>query len=159
VLLDSHGPDAFELRRFAPDEGVPVALGSAAPASVTSAVASAADAPVVSAVDTSVASIFRRTDHQLDRAVLRRFRPPVAIRVAVDGGRPRHVFVGQRGDRRGMPGGPIEQCAGPWRSSGAWWEARGWTRDEWEVALGDGSVCRVFQARDTGHWFLDGVFD
>lgn len=143
ALLDSHGPDAFEMRRFAPDEGAPVALSSAAPAFVASA------------TDTSVASAFRRKDHQLECAVLRRFRPPVAIRVIVDGGRPRHVFI----DRRGMPGGHIEQCAGPWRSSGAWWEARPWNRDEWEVALGDGSVCRVFQARDTGHWFLDGVFD
>ena len=143
ALLDSHGPDAFEMRRFAPDEGAPVALSSAAPAFVASA------------ADTPVASAFRRKDHQLECAVLRRFRPPVAIRVIVDGGRPRHVFI----DRRGMPGGHIEQCAGPWRSSGAWWEARPWNRDEWEVALGDGSVCRVFQARDTGHWFLDGVFD
>jgi hypothetical protein len=143
VLLDSHGPDAFEMRRFAPDERAPVPLRSVAPA----AVASAAGTPVASA--------FRRKDHQLDRAVLRRFRPPVAIRVTVDGGRPRHVLI----DRRGMPGGHVEQCAGPWRSSGAWWEARPWNRDEWEVALGDGSVCRVFQARDTGHWFLDGVFD
>jgi hypothetical protein len=34
-----------------------------------------------------------------------------------------------------------------------------WNRDEWDVALGDGSVCRLFQARDTEQWFLDGVID
>jgi protein ImuB len=149
VLLDSHGPDAFEMRRFAPDERAPVALSSATPASVTSA-----RDPLV-APDTPVTSAFKRKDQQLEDAVLRRFRPPVAIRVAVDDGRPRYVFI----DRRGMPGGHIEQCAGPWRSSGAWWDARPWNRDEWEIALGDGSVCRVFQARETGQWFLDGVFD
>ena len=149
VLLDSHGPEAFEMRRFAPDERAPVALSSATPASVTSA-----RDPLV-APDTPVASAFKRKDQQLEDAVLRRFRPPVAIRVVVDDGRPRYVFI----DRRGMPGGHIEQCAGPWRSSGAWWDARPWNRDEWEIALGDGSVCRVFQARETGHWFLDGVFD
>jgi hypothetical protein len=104
--------------------------------------------------------------------VLRRFRPPIAIRVTVERGRPRHVFI----DRRGMPGGHVEQCAGPWRSSGAWWKERSgempgemsremlgasrpWNRDDWDVALSDGSVCRVFQARDTEHWFLDGVID
>ncbi len=141
VLLDSHGPDAFEMRRYAPDE--------------------------------SVASTSRVASSVVDSAVLRRFRPPIAIRVAVERGRPRHVAI----DRRGMPGGHVEQCAGPWRSSGAWWKDPGkemrreracamsgaaswpWNRDEWDVALSDGSVCRLFQARDTEHWFLDGVID
>jgi hypothetical protein len=36
---------------------------------------------------------------------------------------------------------------------------RPWDRDEWDVALSDGSVCRLFQARDTARWFLDGVVD
>jgi hypothetical protein len=146
VLLDSHGPDAFEMRRFAPDAPVNDPVASALP----------------------VASAFRRKD-PLASAVLRRFRPPIAIRVTVERGRPRHVFI----DRRGMPGGYVEQCAGPWRSSGAWWKERSeekpeempsgaprpWNRDEWDVALSDGSVCRLFQARGTEQWFLDGVID
>jgi protein ImuB len=148
VLLDSHRPDAFEMRRFAPDEKV------------------RPDNPV-SRPDDPVAAAFRRND-ALESGVLRRFRPPIAIRVLVERGRPRHVFI----DRRGMPGGRVEQCAGPWRSSGSWWKEWGearrgvpggairpWHRDEWDVALGDGSVCRLFQARDTEQWFLDGVVD
>jgi protein ImuB len=132
VLRDSHGPDAFEMRRFAPDERG----GSTARAS------EAAPRPL------------------LEQAVLRRFRPPIAVRVTVDRGRPAYLFI----DRRGMPGGAIEQCAGPWRTSGAWWLVQGkgpWNRDEWDVALSDGSVCRLFQARDTEsvQWFLDGVVD
>jgi hypothetical protein len=130
VLLDSHGPDAFELRRFAPDDRhLPPPVPAVAPG--------------------------------LEHAVLRRFRPPIAIRVAVAHGRPSHVAI----DRRGMPGGHVEQCAGPWRTSGAWWKgqsaqgARPWNRDEWDVALSDGSVCRLFQVRDTALWFLDGVVD
>ena len=110
-----------------------------------------------------MAFAFRRKDPEHEPAVLRRFRPPVAIRVTVDRGRPRYVFI----DRRGMPGGDVKQCAGPWRSSGAWWKessevpgaARPWNRDEWDVALSDGAVCRLFQARDTERWFLDGVMD
>ena len=125
VLLDSHAPDAFEMRRFAPDE--------------------------------SASAMVEHDDEAVESAVLRRFRPPIAIRVTVERGRPRHVFI----DRRGMPGGHVEQCAGPWRSSGAWWSvsSRPWDRDEWDVALSDGSVCRLFQTRGTEHWFLDGVVD
>ena len=28
-----------------------------------------------------------------------------------------------------------------------------------DVEFADGSVCRVFQVRDTGVWFMDGVLD
>ena len=34
-----------------------------------------------------------------------------------------------------------------------------WDRDEWDVALGDGTICRLFQQRDTGTWFVEGVMD
>jgi hypothetical protein len=87
---------------------------------------------------------------------LRRFRPPVAVRVAVERGRPVRVAI----DRRGMPGGDVAQQAGPWRTSGAWWDAGApWDRDEWDVALSDGSLCRLFHDRLIDRWFLDGVFD
>jgi len=87
--------------------------------------------------------------------VLRRFRPPVAIRVTVEHGRPVRVAI----DRRGMPGGVVQQAAGPWRSSGGWWESVHWNRDEWDVAFDGGTVCRLFQDRETGQWFVDGVYD
>lgn len=88
--------------------------------------------------------------------VLRRCRPPVAVRVTVERGRPARVAI----DRRGMPGGRVEQQAGPWRTSGAWWDGDGaWDRDEWDVSLSDGSACRLFRDRRTARWFLDGVID
>jgi protein ImuB len=126
-LCDSHGPDAFEMRPFAVVEET---RPRAEP----------------TAMETSARAI-----------VLRRFRPPVAVRVTVERGRPVRVAI----DRRGMPGGAVEQSAGPWRSSGAWWigQPQAWNRDEWDVALADGSVCRLFHARDTGHWFLEGTVD
>jgi len=89
------------------------------------------------------------------RIVLRRFRPPVAVRVAVEKGRPARVAI----DRRGMPGGVVRQAAGPWRSSGGWWDGQRWNRDEWDVAFDDGAVCRVFQDRDSGQWFIEGIVD
>jgi protein ImuB len=34
-----------------------------------------------------------------------------------------------------------------------------WNRDEWDVALSDGAVYRIFRDRDTGQWFIDGIVD
>ena len=95
-------------------------------------------------------------DPRTQGPTLRRFRPPVAIRVMLDRGRPVQIPV----DRKGMPGGRVVQSAGPWRSSGAWWDdGQAWDRDEWDVEFVDGCVCRVFQVRDTGVWFMEGVLD
>jgi hypothetical protein len=89
--------------------------------------------------------------------VLRRFRPPIAVRVTVDRGRPVRVAI----DRQGMPGGGIAQAAGPWRTSGAWWgqATAPWDRDEWDVVFTDGVACRIFRDRHTRVWFLEGAFD
>jgi protein ImuB len=50
-------------------------------------------------------------------------------------------------------------CAGPWRGSGEWWDARAWARDEWDVALSDHTLCRLSWDRVAGGWLLDGVYD
>ena len=34
-----------------------------------------------------------------------------------------------------------------------------WDRDEWDVALADGAVYRIFQNRETAGWFIDGIVD
>jgi protein ImuB len=34
-----------------------------------------------------------------------------------------------------------------------------WDRDEWDVALSDGAVYRIFQDRGSGAWFIDAVVD
>ena len=110
----------------------------------------------------------------LPTTALRRFRFPVPARVTVDQGKPVRVAT----DRRGMAGGRVEKSAGPWRTSGQWWEdattsqapaARGarqtspalipWDRDEWDVTLSDGATYRVFTERGTRAWFVDGLFD
>ena len=92
-------------------------------------------------------------------SALRRCRPPVPARVAVEGGRPVRVTT----DRQGLPGGAVRASAGPWRTSGDWWAGgaggSAWHRDEWDVAVADGAVYRVFQDRDTDRWFIDGIVD
>lgn len=83
-------------------------------------------------------------------------------------------------DRRGFTGGQVTQCVGPWKTSGAWWQAAvgsqqsavkaglttvdcrlstEWDREEWDVALNDGAVYRIFQARTAGGWFIDAIAD
>jgi protein ImuB len=34
-----------------------------------------------------------------------------------------------------------------------------WDRDEWDIAMADGTVYRLFVEREVGQWFLEGVFD
>jgi len=58
-----------------------------------------------------------------------------------------------------MPSGAIVQAAGPWRTSGEWWTDRSWNRNEWDVALKTGPVCRIYQDRATDGWFFDGLYD
>lgn len=128
VLLDSHRPDAFALVRYAPEHAGGVNGPSADDATRAKSVAG---------------------------AVLRRSRPPVAIRVSVIRGRPVHVAS----SRRGIPSGAVDEVAGPWRSSGEWWTDSSWNRNEWDVALKTGTVCRVFQDRTTGCWFFEGLYD
>ena len=138
VRLDTHRPDGFVMRRFEGRfEGSRVRGFEG------------------SRVRGFGGSVVRGFDGSYAAPPLRRFRPPVAIRVTVTGGRPARVAI----DRQGMPGGRVEQAAGPWRSSGAWWEAARWTRDEWDVAFSDGTLCRIFRDRESGRWFIDGVFD
>jgi protein ImuB len=89
---------------------------------------------------------------------LKRFRFAVPARVQVEDGRPVRVTT----ERRGISGGRIETAAGPWRTSGAWWNAdtgTPWDRDEWDVSVSDGATYRIFRERDSNAWFLDGVLD
>ncbi|MCL6505854.1 MAG: hypothetical protein K6T59_02415 [Bryobacteraceae bacterium] len=86
------------------------------------------------------------------RLALRFYRPPLPARVRMDGAQPRHLRA------RGV-GGEIVEAAGPWRSSGDWWNAAHWARDEWDVALDRGGVFRIFHDLETHTWFVEGVYD
>ena len=89
-------------------------------------------------------------------------------RVTLHDGRPVRLMP----DRRGVSGGEIVDCAGPWRTSGHWWDdpapdtgatpsaaSAPWDRDEWDVVLADGASCRVYLEREVGQWFVEGTFD
>jgi hypothetical protein len=139
VAVDSWQPGAFALKAFAP-------------------VDSNARGPVVDARGNRQSPILdagsREPKTDRPTVALRRFRVPVAARVQVEHGKPARVTT----DRRGLTGGRVDTCAGPWRTSGAWW-ADGWDRDEWDVTLGDGATYRVFRAREEDAWFVEGIVD
>jgi protein ImuB len=133
-LLDTHRPDAFTLAPFTPPPVGGAGGGDAGPAEAPGGGESAAP------------------------LALRRLRPQ----------RPAHVETEREGDGarparvRLPPETRVERvvaCAGPWRRSGAWWDADDWARDEWDAALASGTLCRLVHDRKTHRWYLDGVYD
>lgn len=96
---------------------------------------------------------------------VRRLRQPWPVEVALGAGRiPRSIRFGVRSRDSNFRDGAIEQAAGPWRSSGAWWQPStecdgAWDRDEWDIALESGAAYRVFQDRKTGQWWVEGEID
>jgi len=89
---------------------------------------------------------------------LRIFRPPLAAKVTLFEGKPTYVSSSQ-GEAWG---GEIVWAAGPWRSSGDWWETEGWSRDEWDIAVQEETtiVCyRLVRDLLRGRWLLEGTYD
>ena len=134
ALVDSHRPGAFAMTRFmgwSRDEAA--APGEGPPGAVGEI-----------------------------RPGFRRFRVPVPARVMVQAEKPVRVAM----ERRGLDGGSVAASAGPWRTSGDWWRVKeetgrdeSWNRDEWDVALSDGGVYRIFRDRTRDRWFVEGIVD
>ena len=149
VELDLWQPGAFGLKPFAPRDSnvvhrhteakfrLPDVLGASPQCSVE----------VNSAASDSVVA-------------LHRFRFAVPARVRIENGTPVSVTT----DRRGLSGGRVERCAGPWRTSGGWWgegapHLPSWDRDEWDVTVRDGATYRVFRERHSDAWCIEGIVD
>ncbi len=80
------------------------------------------------------------------------FRPPMAAKVMPPVGTP--VTVAARNIR-----GKVVAIAGPWRTSGDWWTPVPWARDDFDVALSDGAIYRIYSEHATGRWFIEGQYD
>jgi protein ImuB len=86
----------------------------------------------------------------IPRLALRVFRPARAARVALASGQPSYVMAdGVRGK--------VLDLAGPWRTSGDWWTPNPWHRDQWDVALSDGALYRIYC--ELRGWFVGGTYD
>jgi protein ImuB len=103
------------------------------------------------------------------RLALRRFRPPLLATVEQRDGRPASVSVAsvsappghgsnKNGSNKNIRGRVI-MLSGPWRTSGDWWDQDPWSRDEWDAALSDGAVYRIYYDFRSTAWFIDGMYD
>jgi protein ImuB len=123
-LLDTHRPQAFEMRHFTPS--APQDGDFHTPKDLVTA--------------------------------LRIFRPPLAVTVTYQDGRPSYISS----NRQNQIAGEVLWAAGPWRSSGDWWEQDAWVRDEWDVALQEKpgiALYRLIHDLVCGRWLLEGSYD
>ncbi len=142
-VLDTHRPDAFQMKRFTPSSGHRE-IGSWG---------------------------HWKTDHPMTRSpdpamALRRFRPPLAAIVQLRDGEPVRIAAGEIG-------GDVASISGPWRTSGDWWKEKtprsntdqhgsNWAREEWEVALSNRNgivLYRIYRDLASGAWFVEGSYD
>jgi protein ImuB len=89
---------------------------------------------------------------------LRRFRPPLRANVTLENGQPMRVLCAKKKEVQG----DVLWKAGPWRSSGDWWEREAWSRDEWDLALRNGdavSFYRLVHDLLGGGWYVEGMYD
>ncbi len=89
---------------------------------------------------------------------LRRFRPPLRVQVTLENCQPVNVACAKKKDVQG----DVLWKAGPWRSSGDWWEREAWSRDEWDLAVRSGeavSFYRLVHDLLGGGWFVEGTYD
>ena len=91
-------------------------------------------------------------------AALRRFRPPLRATVTLENGELRRVVCPKKKEVQGS----VLWKAGPWRSSGDWWEREAWARDEWDIALQNAegfALYRLVHDLLGGGWFVEGTYD
>ena len=89
---------------------------------------------------------------------LRRLRPPLRVNVLLENGQPAQLNCPKRKEVQGE----VLWKAGPWRSSGDWWERDAWSRDEWDLAVRNGeavSFYRLVHDLLGGGWFVEGTYD
>lgn len=135
VLLDTHRPDAFSIKRFV--------LTTKAPGKRRKISANRQ-----SAIGNQQCIGFRM------------FRPPLRAVVESANGWPRQISAW--GKQRSVYG-KVVNLAGPWRTTGDWWRDDNWSREEWDVALDCGqdrqALYRIYRELSSGTWFVEGNYD
>jgi len=136
VLLDTHRPDAFSIKRFV--------------------------LPTKDSHRRRKKNQQSAINNQLTRQCLafRMFRPPLRAVVEVTSGCPKQISAW--GKQRSVYGKVVE-LAGPWRTTGDWWRSDSWARDEWDVAVESGKdrrvLYRIYRELTSGNWFVEGNYD
>lgn len=161
-VSDTHRPDAFTLEPFSPpreaEADAPARYRErAGPVAGVSHARLATPArcgvPRLGSVAHPDATRPHPDSEPERRLAMRRLRPPRSVEVVADPAqRPVAVKLNGAVSR-------VTASAGPWRTSGEWWDGQPWARDEWDVALADGLLCRLARDLVGDRWLLDGVYD
>ena len=172
-ILDTHRPDAFEVKTFGLGLGQglgtryaspPLRGGEAAPKalpgwSLKSRVTEGgvSDHPGASRHPSSerrgVPSL--KTTPTLtpisSSLTLRLLRPALEATVQLRNSRPAWIaFHGVHGS--------IAAAAGPWHTSGDWWRPNTWDREEWDIEISD-ALYRIYYDVHLDRWYAQGVYD
>jgi protein ImuB len=150
-LLDTHRPEGFCMQRFATETFSPPRHRATEEINNKRATNSSVPKPAPSIAEGCLGGDDLVT-------ALRIFRPPVDIAVTMQDGKPAHITCPKNKETQGE----ILWAAGPWRSSGDWWEQQGWARDEWDIAVqGETGIAlyRLVRDRLGGRWFVEGTYD
>ncbi len=132
-LPDTHRMEIFRMRRFAPG--------------TTQEISTQEKRPLKTASEDKSAI-----------AALRMFRPPLRATVTMENGELSRVVCSKKKEVQGN----VLWKAGPWRSSGDWWDREAWARDEWDIALQHAesvSLYRLVHDLLGGGWFVEGTYD
>ncbi len=139
-LLDTHRTEGFRMRRFVP---------GAAPERAAQENHAPQNLP-------------RKTSEPAEEksavTALRMFRPPLRATVTLENGQLARVVCSKKKEAQGS----VLWKAGPWRSSGDWWEREAWARDEWDIALQNAegiALYRLVHDLLGGGWFVEGTYD
>lgn len=133
VLLDTHRPDAFRMKRFT--------------------LQTESDRRGRRKKDRPRAVRARQC------LGFRMFRPPLRAIVEAPQGWPAQISAWSK--QRSVYGKVVD-LAGPWRTTGDWWRDDSWARDEWDVTLerlGRQTLYRVYRELKTENWFVEGNYD
>jgi protein ImuB len=134
-LLDTHRTENFRMRRFVP--GAPL------------------ESP---ARGIRSRKMSEPAEEKFAVAALRRFRPPLRATVCLENGELVRMLCSKKKEIQG----DVLWKAGPWRSSGDWWEGEAWARDEWDIALQNTDSIALYRlVHDLlgGGWFVEGTYD
>ena len=136
-LLDTHRAEGFRMRRFG---------------------AAQERATQENQRENRARKISAPTEEKSAVAALRRFRPPLRVTATLENGELIRLVCPRKKEAQGS----VLWKAGPWRSSGDWWEREAWARDEWDIALQNTESVALYRlVHDLlgGGWFVEGTYD
>jgi nucleotidyltransferase/DNA polymerase involved in DNA repair len=174
-VLDSHRPDAFRMKRFAPGQhsasGIrqkprPLQRHRDTEKIRSLQIGVSDDREIAGSekpnhgfarIRTDESKIKNQKSEVVGWLALRRFRPALAARVWVENGRPVRLQATDAGGEEHA--GEIVWASGPWRESGEWWNEQQWSRDVWDVAVAGEAVTVYGIYCERGEWWVEGSYD